>query len=561
MVFCGKPSGSCHACRARKTKVRAPHYPYRDGFASLKSNPLFKSHIDNPQCDKIPEGCTQCKRAKRTCPGYRAIGERIFRDESSRVVQKFKAKEARKRSSNSPIFPSGLSGSSEPDESSNSGASLEVVQQDRSLLSVSYSLAPNLEDRAIAFFIFNYVINPNGPSRGHFDRVTDLCQTHNLDEPMIAAMTAVGIAAYSHAERVPSLINNARHQYTKAIQLTNAALRHPEEVKKDSTLMAIQVLGIFETLTGCQQRSLKDWMEHIYGAAAVIKIRGREQIRTPAGRRMLLQVTSSLLINCVHRSIRVPEHIRDYMEEAMRETSNPESGFKVQRVMMLLADLRAGIREGSMKGPDAILDRAMELDGVLLDISREVPPGWEYETIITDVDSDIVYNRRYHVYYDYWIALMWNVLRTLRIMLNGVIRGALLDGFSANPPIFTHVKYNAQFQLATEALYELQADILATVPQCVGGRNPTRPTAGDVKNDPITVKFPPIPMSGGSLLMWPLWFAGIMDNTTDAIREFVARILHSIGDIQGIQQAHVLADLVQRYSPIQVWDSKSVEQG
>jgi hypothetical protein len=304
------------------------------------------------------------------------MNERVFRDESFKVVQKFKAKEARKRSSNPVSTQRGFSSSDDkPDELSNANAGIEVVQQDRSLLSVSYSLTPNLEDRAISFFVFNYVIDPNGPSRGYFDRVPDPCQTHSLDEALIAAMTAVGIAAYSHAQRAPSLINNARYQYMKAIQLTNAALRHPEDVKKDGTLMAIQVLGIFETVTGCQQRSLRDWMEHIYGAAAVIKLRGREQTRTAAGRRMLIQVASSLLINCVHRSIRVPEHICDYMGEAVKEMSDPGPGFKVQQVMMLFADLRASIREGSLKNLGAILDRALELDGILLDISRKVSPG------------------------------------------------------------------------------------------------------------------------------------------------------------------------------------------
>jgi len=75
----------------------------------------------------------------------------------------------------------------------------------------------------------------------------------------------------------------------KAIQLTNAALTSPEDVIKDSTLMAIHVLGLFETVTGCRQRSIKDWSEHLHGAAAVIKLRGPDQIKTRPGRHMLIQ--------------------------------------------------------------------------------------------------------------------------------------------------------------------------------------------------------------------------------------------------------------------------------
>ena len=104
MVFCGKPSGGCHACRARKTK-----------------------------CDKIPEGCTQCLRAKRGCPGYRSQGDLIFRDESTNVVRKFKAREARKQAALELSLP--VSVPAEEDRS------LEIVRQQDPHLS-SFQLAP-----------------------------------------------------------------------------------------------------------------------------------------------------------------------------------------------------------------------------------------------------------------------------------------------------------------------------------------------------------------------------------------------------------------------------------
>lgn len=93
----------------------------------------------------------------------------------------------------------------------------------------------------------------------------------------------------AHTTRTPSLLQNARYEYTKAIQLTNAALNSPEDVTKDSTLMAIHILSIFETVTGCRQQSFKDWSEHLHGAAAVIKLRGPDQIKNRGGRHMLIQ--------------------------------------------------------------------------------------------------------------------------------------------------------------------------------------------------------------------------------------------------------------------------------
>ncbi|CAG8958281.1 hypothetical protein HYFRA_00000636 [Hymenoscyphus fraxineus] len=541
MVFCGKPSGGCHACRARKTR-----------------------------CDKIDiteGGCTQCKRAKRTCPGYRIAGELMFRDESSNVVRKFKATEARHKKAlagrrhfdvSSSSIQSTLSSPrvSESDQeekyqSDISVTSPQVLQQDQ--LSLSYSLAPNLEDRATSFFAFHYIMDPKGPSKPLMDRATDLFQNQHLDESLLASMRAVGLAAYSHTAHAPSLMNNAKYQYLRAIQFTNAAIRNPEDVKKDSTLMAIQILAIFETVTGCRQRSLKDWIEHVYGAAAVIRLRGPEQVQTLGGRRLLLHAVSNILINCVYRGIRLPEHLREYLFETFKQSAESRLEYLLMDVMVRFADLRAGVQDGSVTGLANILSSVLEMDSVLLKLCTNPPPGWEYETILTDAQTDVIFDGRYHIYSDHLVALMWNWLRTLRIMLNGMIREILLNGFSATPPLFTQVKYTAQFQTATETIFALQGDILASVPQHVGRGNPPRSMATQAQSD-NNEEVPSITMSEASSLIWPLWFAGNMANATDQIREFTLRILHSIGDIQGVRQAHVLANLLQTKSAIRVWD-------
>tara|TARA_R110002060_G_scaffold9911_3_gene14786 strand:+ start:383 stop:592 length:210 start_codon:yes stop_codon:yes gene_type:complete len=47
---------------------------------------------------------------------------------------------------------------------------------------------------------------------------------------------------------------------------------------------------------------------------------------------------------------------------------------------------------------------------------------------------------------------------------------------------------------------------------------------------------------GGNVLLWPLWFAGVMATATDEMKAFVARNLRAVGDELGIKQGHVLAD-------------------
>jgi len=51
---------------------------------------------------------------------------------------------------------------------------------------------------------------------------------------------------------------------------------------------------------------------------------------------------------------------------------------------------------------------------------------------------------------------------------------------------------------------------------------------------------------GGNFLMWPLYFAGRMDNATDEVRAFAIRNLRDIGNELGIKQGWVLADLLEK---------------
>jgi hypothetical protein len=146
---------------------------------------------------------------------------------------------------------------------------------------------------------------------------------------------------------------------------------------------------------------------------------------------------------------------------------------------------------------------------------------------------------------------MWNSLRTTRILLNEMIRDTLLAGFSARPPVFNSTEYTAQFQISTDTIYEMQADILCTVPQHIG-YFPDGGTTFKTLSEVDQSMLPTIKMAGGSFLLWPLWLAGILDISTEEVRRFVIRNLNSIGRTMGIKHAHVLADILETKAEITV---------
>jgi hypothetical protein len=480
-------------------------------------------------------------------------GDLIFRNESSNVIRKFKAKEARQKESAATKATVASVSDDDPDIEE---ISLEIVQQQDTQLDI-YSLAPSLEDRATGFFVANYVLGMSGPSRGHLDYLADVSRTQILDDGLVSSMKAVGLAGFAHAEHAPSLMKNARYQYVRALNSTNAAIRDPVEVKKDTTLLAIMILGIFETITGCTKRSLQDWARHVNGAAAVIKLRGPDQIKTPTGRRMLIQVTSSLLINCLQRGVALPAHIQEYMTAAINMVPNPDPAFIINDCMMHFCSLRASVLSHKLSDKHEILSQCLKIDSKLLDIVVNVPPGWEYQTITTDEEADVAFHKQYHIYYDYWIAMIWNALRSLRILINELIRELLLKGFSERPPTFNKTEHTAQFQISTDVLYQHQQEILFSVAQHFNqfpkSRDPT--VYKSISSIPLLAYnelHAPLRMSGGSFLIWPLWHAGVMDISTDEVRRFVVRNLRSIGDSMGIKQANVLAESVEQSSSIEV---------
>jgi hypothetical protein len=141
------------------------------------------------QCDQQPDGCGQCKRAKRQCPGYRLPGDVIFRNESDNVIKKFKAKEARAKSaSKSPTsIPSTPGKASDRASEVLSEEFLEVVRQSPAPM-FAYELAKPIEDRATLFFVVNYIIGDRGPTRGHLDYLSNLYQAESLPDGLMASV-------------------------------------------------------------------------------------------------------------------------------------------------------------------------------------------------------------------------------------------------------------------------------------------------------------------------------------------------------------------------------------
>lgn len=217
-----------------------------------------------------------------------------------------------------------------------------------------------------------------------------MCNQAKGDEIVVKSMNAVGLASFSNSIHSPELMVQAREDYMTAIQLTNVALRSPESAKKDSTLFAVMILSIFEIIAGSTQNSMVAWNEHIKGASALVKLRGREQFRTEAGQHLFGQVFSNLVTSCIQRAIPMPAYITELREAITNSVVRASPRWKVSSVITDFTIFRAGVFHFQIKDPRKIVEGALELDRRFIAVTQDAHKVWPYHTVYTEKNPHLV---------------------------------------------------------------------------------------------------------------------------------------------------------------------------
>ena len=140
-----------------------------------------------------------------------------------------------------------------------------------------FSMFPVADELAISHFFMTHSIGFEtlpGEQLGLYEDVSH----NNMNELLLTCIKAVGLASLPSEIKSTYLRNEASKQYLNAIQLTNAALASPADARKDSTLIATIILSEFELLRGCEPKSIRTWEHHVNGAAAILKLRGPQQM-------------------------------------------------------------------------------------------------------------------------------------------------------------------------------------------------------------------------------------------------------------------------------------------
>ena len=431
-------------------------------------------------------------------------------------------------------------------------------------LTCSYSFDPTLEERGFGFFNATFVISSGGS------------QYSGVDENLLNCIHAVGLAGFAGVAGGHEVFTAAQRCYVAAISSTNAALRSPSRAKEDCTLLAVILLGIFETVAGGDRSSLSAYTNHANGSASLLKLRGSEQLVTPMGRRLFGQALSNINLSCLRLGLPLPEHLWALSEEAARYPGADDPIWFFSRSLMPITDFCAGVRQGDTSDPYAILSRAQELDKKIESVCLHFPPGWQYETVHTGegVDPDIIFHGYFHAYGSFMSMQLWNSMRICRVLLNEVIRRTLMRGISSGSPRFGGPERTQHLATSVDTLFRMQADILASIPQhrgytardgaaqrsnLYGSRKSELGTASapwaqhsnvvfGMEADDSRWNLPLIRLHGGYLLPWPLFVTGAMELTPAPTRKWIVKTLRAIAHEMGLRLALVLADMLEEMS-------------
>lgn len=282
--------------------------------------------------------------------------------------------------------------------------------------------------------------------------------------PLVAtSMTALGLAGVANIYRDTALKSKATKWYLDAINMTNNAITHPKDVTSDTTLLAITLLGMYEATSN--EHTLNTWGEHVAGAAALVKLRGKNQFASPAGRRMYLHAVGLLTMNCLADGTALPDYVQSMNEEIRKHHDERDPRNRFFFLQQDVINLRAAIMGSAAMSLQSILDRALELDAAAERVFEHAGPEWAYEEVALATPSPFVFGNMYHIYPSHATAQTWNWVRYTKIYIHDIIRNTILAGLATSPPVFTGASHLQQLASSIAQLQKIQSDILASAPQ------------------------------------------------------------------------------------------------
>lgn len=350
-----------------------------------------------------------------------------------------------------------------------------------------YSLAPSFRERGTAYFFSRYVTIDENALHQRFDFIYDVWKPGALVsgsqvDAVIASMTAVGLAGLSQLTQSKECFSSARKSYGTALRLVNASLRDPAEAVKDTTMLCVLILGVFEMMADPGQITMNAWYEHINGAVVLAKLRGVSQLRTNAGIRMFNMLCQSVMIASMQKRAPMPPELISFQSELLSgsEAELLSRGFSrvaLSKPIFMMLQMRHDVHAGLAGELDEMLGRLDAIDAEFERTMASFPPVSRYKVLRVTRPHRAVFRDHCHVYRSTALSSIWNLLRLAHMLELEFVLTTIQRNFADVGEAGERVPdcYMTRYRKAWMKLQGVTSAIVASVPQHFGLLSPTNP--------------------------------------------------------------------------------------
>jgi hypothetical protein len=391
------------------------------------------------------------------------------------------------------------------------------------------SLQQPIETQARNVFLAHYVAPA---SRGW-----DFLASFSITTPsyLLSSLDAVSLAYLAYLQHSPSILGQARSQYSTALRLMNKALLPSSSTaSKYSMLTGSMLLDLFEKITHFGPSKVEFWRSHIDGSLALIQALGLDYFRDYPSLRILSRLVTNCIISCVASATAVPQQLIEVRAHVTRQVNQEHPKWKHSAIMIEYAAFREALRRSLWTLPEYILV-TQDIDQRLLDLSQNMPEGWEPEVHALDLSSEIP--NRLLFYRDRHVTQMVNALRLVRILLNEF----LLESYQKQDDIDSRLFDEPAIRTITSLIDDICASIHQYVRcQC---QFHTRPQ-----------QHSPTHTLDCHRLLFPLYVAGRSKWASLKQRAWVMQQLRHMHAHFGVHNASVLVQLLESQTNIDPWN-------
>ncbi|KAH6677231.1 C6 finger domain protein [Halenospora varia] len=373
----------------------------------------------------------------------------------------------------------------------------EAASQNNNAIARPFSLP--LDMIGLNFFLSYYVVRQSGPSSGFLDYTFAILAQEGGNEMLEGAILALGFTGLARTTQQQDLMHRSTMMYARTKERIKRALAEPHDVRKDSTIVTMLILALYEF---SNNRSLENWKHHITGATSLLALRGKTQLTTAVGIQIFKDVFSHLLLSCIYVAFPMPPRMRMLRIEAAEAVGASDPYWVATGAAVELLDLYQHIRpagysflnsnpssttsyyssttlgrSGTLNMPVQDLERhlsqALEIDQRLESLSSECSPEWQFAIKRnrhphSSLDRTCVQGDVYHIYHDVWVANVWNLIRICRVLSTHAIGHLVLRTANADGNWFFSNQYADRLQQVSRIMMSIRDDILASVPQQMG---------------------------------------------------------------------------------------------